>query len=156
MPYDVMSAVVGALAGNAAVVAAFGHTATTPKFLADEAATFPALPYLVYSETDEELTRVMGGQGYARGTFEVGVFDTTKEGARQKLDLVRRAVNAILQTPQNEPKPNVQLGDGGVLYYLHSHDGSGRKIDSSAPGQGVTEYGRTLIFDYQVTRNDPL
>ena len=140
---DVMAVVVAALKANAAVVAAFGGTG---KFGADAANFTATLPYGVYSETDETYQRVLGGVSIGHGTFELGVFDSTKQGARQKLDLVRRAINAIPE--------QVIASSYDRLFYIRAQDNSGRTIDQPAPGSGVTEYGRAMKFTYKVTRND--
>lgn len=155
---DVMAAVVAALAADPDVVAQFGHSSTTPKFMADEAAGSPALPYAVYTEPDETPMRVFGGTAIGNGSFELGVFDTTKQGARLKLDLVRRAINGI-----ELPTPLVD----GQLTWIKSEAHRSREIVNTAPTAPTDptsteppapvsiEFGRAQVFRYRVVRNDP-
>lgn len=140
-----MAFVVSTLANDTTTSTAFGHTTTTPKYHADEVDTGVLLPFLVYSEPNETPMRVFGGNSLCSGTFEIGVIDTSKLGARTKLDLVRSLLNSI-SLPQ--------LLTGGVLIYLRNSDNRSRPIGVTAPGAGVTEYGRAMVFDYKLTRTD--
>lgn len=142
---DLMAFVVWTLANDAPTSSAFGHTATTPKYHADEVDTGTALPFLVYSEPNEMPLRVFGGNSLCSGTFEIGVIDTSKLGARTKLDLVRSLLNGVVLP---------QLLTGGVLIYLRNSDNRSRPIGATAPGAGVAEYGRAMVFDYKLTRTD--
>lgn len=142
---DLMAFVVSTLANDVTVSTAFGHTVTTPKYHADEVDTGTALPFLVYSEPNETPLRVFGGNSLCSGTFEVGVLDTSKLGARTKLDLVRSLLNSVI-LPQSLT--------GGILIYLRNSDNRSRPIGSTAPGAGVAEYGRAMVFDYKLTRAD--
>lgn len=145
---DIMATLMAALAANAGVAGAFGDGPTTPKFHADVDDPGCDLPYLVYSEAAEKPQRMCGFSAkIGNGSFELGVFDATKLGARQKCELVRACLDGLAM-------PQV-LGDGGTLIYLRSQDNAGRDIQTTAPGTGVTEFGRTAIFDYQVTRPEP-
>lgn len=140
-----MAFVVSTLANDTTTSTAFGHTTTTPKYHADEVDTGVSLPFLVYSEPNETPMRVFGGNSLCSGTFEIGVIDTSKLGARTKLDLVRSLLNSI-----SLPQPLT----GGVLIYLRNSDNRSRPIGVTAPGAGVTEYGRAMVFDYKLTRTD--
>lgn len=140
-----MAFVVSTLANDATTSTAFGHTATTPKYHADEADPGVALPFLVYSEPNETPLRVFGGDSLCSGTFEIGVIDTSKLGARTKLDLVRSLLNSVT-LPQSLT--------GGTLIYLRNSDNRSRPIGVTAPGAGVAEYGRAMVFDYKLTRTD--
>lgn len=142
---DLMAFVVSTLANDVFVNNAFGHTTTTPKYHADEADPGVALPFLVYSEPTETPLRVFGGNSLCSGTFEVGVLDISKLGARTKLDLVRSTLNGV-GLPQSL--------SGGVLIYLRNSDNRSRPIGTTAPGAGVAEYGRAMVFDYKLTRTD--
>lgn len=142
---DLMAFVVSTLVNDVTTSTAFGHTATTPKYHADEADTATALPFLVYSEPTETPLRVFGGNSLCSGTFEIGVLDTSKTGARSKLDLVRSLLNSI---------PLPQTMTGGTLIYLRNSDNRSRPIGVTAPGAGVAEYGRAMVFDYKLTRTD--
>lgn len=140
-----MAFVVSTLSADVTVNTAFGHTATTPKYHADEADPGVALPFLVYSEPNETPLRVFGGNSLCSGTFEIGVLDTSKLGARTKLDLVRSLLHGVVLP---------QTLTGGILIYLRNSDNHSRPIGTTAPGTGVTEYGRAMVFDYKVTRSD--
>lgn len=142
---DLMAFVVSTLSNDATTSTAFGHTVTTPKYHADEADPGVSLPFLVYSEPTETSLRVFGGNSLCSGTFEIGVLDTSKLGARTKLDLVRSLLNSILL-------PHALTG--GTLIYLRNSDNRSRPIGTTAPGAGVAEYGRAMVFDYKLTRTD--
>lgn len=141
-----MAFVVTTLANDVATSTAFGHSTATPKYHADEIDPGVHLPFLVYSEPTETQLRVFTGDSIGTGQFEIGVLDTTKAGARAKLELVRLALNSI-------PLPATFIG-GGVLIYLRNDDNRSRPIGTTAPGQGVTEYGRAMVFNYKLTRSD--
>lgn len=142
---DLMAFVVLALSNDPTTTVAFGHTATTPKFHADEIDPGTALPFLVYSEPTETPMRVFGGNSICTGEFEIGVLDHSKSGARAKLDIVRSLLNSItLPTTLT----------GGVLIYLRNEDNRSRPIGTTAPGAGVAEYGRAMTFRYKLTRSD--
>lgn len=140
-----MAFVISTLANDTTTSTAFGHTTTTPKYHADEADTGVALPFLVYSEPNETPLRVFGGNSLCSGTFEIGVIDASKLGARTKLDLVRSLLNSVT-LPQSLT--------GGILIYLRNSDNRSRPIGVTAPGAGVAEYGRAMVFDYKLTRID--
>lgn len=140
-----MAFIVSTLTNDDATRAAFGHTVATPKFHADEVDPRTSLPFLVYSEPNEIPMRVFGGNSICSGTFEIGVLDSSKLGARTKLDLVRTNLHSITL-----PK---DLG-GGLLIYLRNEDNSSRPIGTTAPGSGVSEYGRAMVFNYKLTRTD--
>lgn len=142
---DLPAFIISTLANNATVSSAFGHTVTTPKFHADEADPGVSLPFLVYSEPSETPMRVFTGDLLATGQIEIGVLDTSKQGARTKLDLVRTTLNSI-SLPQSLT--------GGILIYLRNEDNRSRPIGTTAPGSGVAEYGRAMVFDYKLTRTD--
>lgn len=140
-----MAFVVQTLVNDATTVAAFGHTAATPKFHADEADPGVALPFLVYSEPTETPMRVFGGNSICTGEFEVGVLDQSKSGVRAKLDLVRSLLNSI-------QFPTYLLG--GILIYLRNDDNRSRPIGVTAAGAGVAMFGRAMTFRYKLTRSD--
>lgn len=142
---DLMAFVVTTLSNDVPTCVAFGHTATTPKYHADEIDPRTSLPFLVYSEPNETPMRVFGGNALCSGSFEIGVLDTSKLGARTKLDLVRTLLHGIT-LPQNLI--------GGLLIYLRNEDNSSRPIGTTAPGSGVSEYGRAMVFNYKLTRSD--
>ena len=127
---DLMAFVVTTLSSDVTTSAAFGHTTATPKYHADEADPGVALPFLVYSEPSEAPLRVFGGDSICNGTFEIGVLDTSKLGARTKLDLVRSLLHSIT-LPQD-------LG-GGLLIYLRNSDNRSRPIGTTAPGSSPAE-----------------
>lgn len=142
---DLMAFVVSTLVNDVTTSSAFGHTATTPKYHADEGDPGTALPFLVYSEPNETPLRVFTGDSLCSGTFEIGVLDSSKLGARTKLDLVRSLLNGVA-LPQSLT--------GGILIYLRNEDNRSRPIGTTAPGSGVAEYGRAMVFSYKLTRTD--
>lgn len=142
---DLMAFIVTTLSCDVVTSTAFGHTASTPKYHADEVDPRTSLPFLVYSEPNETPLRVFGGNSICSGTFEIGVLDTSKLGARTKLDLVRTLLHSIV-LPHDL--------DGGLLIYLRNEDNSSRPIGTTAPGSGVSEYGRAMVFSYKLTRTD--
>jgi hypothetical protein len=142
---DIMAFVIQTLTNDTATSTAFGHTVTTPKYHADEIDPKALLPFLVYSEPTETPLRVFGGNSLCSGTFEIGVLDTSKLGARDKLNLVRTALNGV-------SLPHALAG--GVLIYLRNDDNRSRPIGTTAPGSGVAEYGRAMVFNYKLTRTD--
>lgn len=150
---DLMALVVAWLRADPAVVAALGDSGDAPKIWADETAPRNpdgspiALPWLVYSEPGETVTRVMGGTHVGRGTFEVGAWAGTKAGARALLDVVTRSVNAM-----TVPRPVGGVPDS--LVFIRSQDNSGRPLPPNAPGAAVTEFGRAVPFNYLITRTD--
>ena len=142
---DLMAFVVSTLSNDITVSTAFGHAVATPKYHADEIDPGTELPFLVYSEPNETPLRVFGGNSLCTGTFELGVLDTSKLGARTKLDQVRSLLHG-LSLPQ--------VLTGGVLIYLRNEDNRSRPIGTTAPGTGVVEYGRAMVFAYKLTRTD--
>lgn len=140
---DLMAAVVSQLITT--VGSAFGHSAKTPKFHADEIDPDVPVPYLLHSDPSEIPQRYFGGR-IGQGTFELGVYSTGYETSLGLMSLVQQSIDSWITTP-------VVLGDNGSLFYCKSMEGAARSVRVTAPGSSVSHFGRVLQFAFKIARN---
>lgn len=150
LPPDLPAAIMQWLRQNPTVVAAFGDTATTPKFFGDKATwnKLPEMPYLVYDEIYEGpgLYESADDRGithlFPEGQFQIAVFTKQKIQGR---NLARMLKNVLNDAP-------LTFEDGILLELRWSEEMS--MVADGSPGQGSapTYYQRVVTFLYRVQR----
>lgn len=149
-PPDLIAALVVWIRQNSALVAAFGDSATTPKFGSDLAAPKTAYPYCNFFEPDEDESYETEDQtglvsSVADGTLGLEVVGSGKLAVRQLGEQLAAAIN-------NAP---LTFADGNLIHLYRST----RKFPTfreTGPGTNVVTFKRYLEFDYKIERWAPV
>ena len=149
LPPDLVAAIIAWLRQQQAIVAAFGDSATTPKFGSDLVSTKTAPPYLTFFEPDEDESYESADftglpSSLTDGTLGCDLVGTGKLQVRQLAEQVAAVVNDAPLTFQD-----------GVLVYLRRTTRKFPTFTETGPGTNVLIYKRYMEFDYKIERWKP-
>jgi hypothetical protein len=149
LPNDLVAAAIIWLRQQPAIVSAFGDSATTPKFGSDISLPKTSLPYLNFSEPDEDESYESADYTGQPSSLSDGVLGIDLVGtSKLQVRLLAEQVSAVLNDAP------LTFADG-VLVYLRRMTRKFPTFRETGPGTNVVIFKRYLEFDFKIERWKP-